>query len=36
MTFQLAWVPLTMKPLKFGLGTPFVNITLFNFHHKTH
>jgi hypothetical protein len=30
-TFQLAWVMLGMEPLKFGLVTPFFDITLFNF-----
>jgi hypothetical protein len=30
-TFQLTWVMLAMKPLNFGLVTPFFDITLFNF-----
>jgi len=29
-TFQLTWVMLAMKPLKFGLVTPFFDITLLN------
>jgi hypothetical protein len=33
----IAWMLSRMKPLKFGLGTPFFNVmTLFIFHHRTH
>lgn len=35
-TFQLTWVMLAMKPLKFGLVTPFFDINLFNFCKRTY
>jgi hypothetical protein len=29
-------IPIGLEPLKFGLETPFINIPLFSFHHRTH